>query len=119
MQRACSEDGFLQEARVGIRSWSEAAVRQRALVVERFVQMGAFLKGCLHEAVKGVQDGEALAARWQPRSQPELACVLPARGLGGPDQRLLRARPRTGLISSGWLMPLRTSCARSGTAARA
>ena len=37
MQRACSEEGFLQEARVGIRSWSKAAVRQQALVV-RFLE---------------------------------------------------------------------------------
>ena len=56
MQRACSEEGFLQEAGVGIRSWSKAAVRMQARVVERFMQEGAFLKGCLHEAVKGVQD---------------------------------------------------------------
>ena len=56
MQRACSEEDFMQAAGVGIRSWSKAAVRQQALVVERFMQEGAFLKVCLHEAVKGVQD---------------------------------------------------------------
>ncbi len=46
----------MQAAGVGIRSWSKAAVRQQALVVECFMQEGAFLKGCLHEAVNGVQD---------------------------------------------------------------
>ena len=44
MQRACSEECFLQEARVGIRSWSKAAVKQQALVVKRFMQKGVFLK---------------------------------------------------------------------------
>ena len=82
MQRACSEEGFLQEARVGIRSWSKAAVRQQALVVERFMQKGFFLKGCLHEAVKGVQDGEALrsavaAAETAGACQDELAMARP------------------------------------------
>ncbi len=81
----------MQAAGAGIRSWSKAAVRQQALVVERFMQEGDFLKACLHEAVKGVQD--RAEARCRPEALRNAGEAARRRGVGEAARLPWRSRP--------------------------
>ncbi len=52
--------------------------------MERFIQEGAFLKGCLHEAVKGVQDRAEAGCR--PEALRTAGEAARRRGAVGPGK---------------------------------